>query len=142
MSEESAAPDPVELARQAFAAVNRRDLDALMSLYAPEAVLDMTRTIGFAPEGRAAVRGFIEEWMSSYDELEWMPEELLDLGSGVVFVVVSQTARPVGVTGYVKRRDGWVFVFADGLLSSHTAYFDHEIDEARAAAKRLAQERA
>jgi hypothetical protein len=112
MSEQSMTPDPVDLARQAFAAVNRSDLDALMSLYAPEAVFDMTRTVGFAPQGRAAIRGFIEEWMSSYDEVEWMPDELLDLGSGVVFVVVSQRARPVGVTGYVRRRDGWVFVLS------------------------------
>jgi len=33
-------PDPVELTRRAFVAVNQGDLDAVMSFFAPDAVLD------------------------------------------------------------------------------------------------------
>jgi len=110
MAEESRTPDLVALTWEAFAAVNRRDLDATMPLYAPEAVLDISRTVGVVPQGRAAIRRFIEDWIAAYEEFEYVPEEPVELGNGVVFAVVSQKARPVGVTGYVHQREGWVCV--------------------------------
>jgi len=48
--EESAIPDLVELLRSAFDAANRRDVDALPRLNAPDAVLDVSRTLGVALE--------------------------------------------------------------------------------------------
>jgi hypothetical protein len=41
----------------------------------------------------------------------------------------------------VQQREGWVWVWVDGLITSHTTYPEADIDEARAAAERLAQER-
>src|SRR5271169_224284 len=70
MSEESTTPD-LELLRQALEPLNSCDLDALMGFYAPEAVLDTTRTVGVAFHGRAAIRGLYEDWMGAYEELEW-----------------------------------------------------------------------
>jgi len=61
MPEESTTPDLVELTRGAFEAVNRRDLEALMRFYAPDTLLDTTRTVGVAPRGRAAIRGLLED---------------------------------------------------------------------------------
>jgi len=55
---ESPTPDLVELTHRAFEAVNKRDLDTTMSLDAAGAGFDMTRTTGFDPRGRAAIR----EW--------------------------------------------------------------------------------
>src|SRR5437879_2040702 len=141
MSEESATPDLVDLTHRAFEAVNRRDLDALMRLYAPDSLLDTTRTIGVAPQGRAAIRGLVEDWMGAYEELAWVVEEPLDLGNGVVFAVVSQLGRPVGVTGSVQQREAWLWVWVDGLMASHTTYPEADIDEARADAERLAESR-
>src|SRR5204863_6170763 len=40
MSEESTTPDPVERVRRQFEAANRRDLDAVMSSFAVDAVLE------------------------------------------------------------------------------------------------------
>ena len=40
MSDESKTPDVVELARRRPEASNRRDMNALMSLFAPDAVYD------------------------------------------------------------------------------------------------------
>jgi ketosteroid isomerase-like protein len=40
MPEESTTPDPVELTRLAFEAVNQRDIDAVMGFFAPDAVFD------------------------------------------------------------------------------------------------------
>jgi ketosteroid isomerase-like protein len=128
--------------RGAFDAANRRDLDALLRCYAPDAVMDMTRGMGLAPRGQAAIRSVAEDWLVSYEELEWVAEEPLDLGNGVVFAIVRQRGRPVGITGYVQERGAWVWVWVDGVIASLTTYPEAEIGEARAAAERLAQERA
>jgi ketosteroid isomerase-like protein len=141
MSEESTTPGPVGLVRRVVEAANARELDALMRLYAPNAVLDVTRTIGIAPQGWAAIRGHAEDWMGAFEELELVLEEPLDLGHGVVFTVVYQRGRPsVGTTGYVEQREGCVWVEENGLLVEQTIY--PEVDEGRAAAERLAEERA
>ena len=141
MCEEFTTPDVMELVRGTFDAANRRDFDALMGFYAPNALMDATRTAGIAPRGREAIRGLAEEWVGAYEELEWAAEEPVDLGNGVVFAVVSQKASPVGVTGYVQQREGWIWVRFDDLIASVTIYPEADIDEARAAAERLAAER-
>ncbi len=111
------------------------------TFYAPDALPDTTRTVGVAPRGRAANRGLLEDWIGAYEELEWVREELLDPGSGVVFAVVRQKGRPVGPISYARQREGWVWVLVDGLIASHTTYSANDIDESRAAAERLAHER-
>src|ERR1700730_14591434 len=131
MSDESTTPYLVELFDYAFEAVNRGDLDALMRFYAPDALVDMTRTLGVTLQGRAALRGVVEDWMAAYEEMEWEHDASLDFGHGVLFAVVRQKGRPVGTTGYVQQREGWVWVWVEGLIVSHTIY--HDIDEARAA---------
>jgi ketosteroid isomerase-like protein len=68
MSEESTTPDPVGLTRLAFEAVNQRDIDAVMSFFAPDAVLD-GRAAGGLYEGRVAIRGFLDDWFGSFAEL-------------------------------------------------------------------------
>src|SRR5436305_499521 len=85
MSKESTTPDLVQLMRKAYEPVNRRDrdLDAMMSFYAPDALWE-SPPLGTRFEGRAAIRGFAEDWMSAYEERHAAPEELFDLGSGVV----------------------------------------------------------
>ncbi len=140
MPQESTTPDLVELVRRQFAAVNRGDLDALMSLFAPDVVVDLSQRDLPSFDGVSALRGFLEDWIGSYEELRWEPEKVLNLGNGVVFAVVHQNARPAGSTGYVRQRDGWVWVWAGGLTACMTTYGD--IDQARAAAERLVQERA
>jgi ketosteroid isomerase-like protein len=141
MPEESTTPDLVELARRFFEAGNRRDVDGLMAFCAPDALMDGTRTIIDAWRGRAAIRGLVEDWMGGYAEVEWALEEPVDLGNGVVFARVRQAGRPVGSTGYVRQCEGWVWVWVDDLIASLTFYPEADIDEARAAAERLAEER-
>jgi uncharacterized protein (TIGR02246 family) len=136
MSEESTTPHLVELVRRQFEAGNRRDLDAVTSSFAPDAVLD-GRVVGDHFEGRAAIRSFSEDWFGTYEELEFGLEEVRDDGGGVVFAVVTQNGRPVGSTGHVRQREGWVYVWVGGLIARLTTYGD--IDEGRAAAERLAE---
>ena len=109
-----------------------------MSSFAVDAVLE-GRALGDIYEGQKAIRAFLDGWFGMYDELEFKFEEVHDLGNGVVFAVVVQEARPSGIAGHVRQREGWVYVGVEGLIARITI---SEIDEARAAAERLAHERA
>jgi ketosteroid isomerase-like protein len=137
MSEGSTTPDPVELVRRQCEAANRRDVDAATSSFAPDAVFE-GRALGDVFEGRAAIRSFIEEWFGTYEELVYGLEEVRDLGGGVVFAVVSQDGRLVGSAGRIRQREGWVYLCVGGSIARLTT---SEVDEGRAAAERLAQER-
>ncbi len=136
MSEESTSPDLAELTRVVFEAVNRRDIDAVMSFFAPDALLAGFEVV----EGRAAIRGFLDEWFGYFAELRFEVEEFVVLDDGVVLAVVHQEGRPVGVDGQVHQREGWAIHWsADGLLVRLTT--NNDIGEVRAAVARLAQER-
>jgi ketosteroid isomerase-like protein len=140
-SEESTTPDLVELARDTIACANRGDVDAMMSLFAPDAVWRMT-PLSMDFEGMAGIRGFVEDWLGSYEEYAVQPDEIFDLGNGVTFAVTHQEGRPVGSSDGALVVETWayVFVWVDGKLARLTSYDD--IDEARAAAELLSESRA
>jgi ketosteroid isomerase-like protein len=135
MSEEFTTPDPVELVRKQLEALDRGDLDGVMSSVAEDVVLD-GRADYF--EGRAAIRGFLDDWFRAYEELGFELEEVSHLGGGVVFAVVIQDGRPVGSDGRIRQREGWVYLCVGGSIARLTT---SDVDQARAAAERLAQER-
>ena len=136
MSHESTTPDPVELVRRQFEALNRRDFDGVMSSVAEDGIL--VGRFGDFFEGRAAIRGLVEDWFRPWEELDFELEEVSHLGRGVVFAVVIQEGRPVGGDGHVRQREGWVYLCVGGSIARLTT---SEVDQARAAAERLAQER-
>ena len=137
MAEESTSSAPVEHVRRQFEAGSRRDIDAVMSSFAPDAVFE-GRALGDVFEGEAAIRAFVEGWFGMYEELEFKLEEVHDLGKGVVLAIVLQEARPAGIAGHVEQREGWVYVWEGDLIARLSIY---DIDAARAAAERLAEAR-
>jgi len=139
MPEESATPDVVELTRRSMEAQERGDWDAVMSVFAPHAVWDMSPQRLGTFEGRPAIRGFLEDWRRAYEELAVEVDEVLDFGKGVGMRVITQRGRLAGTASEIRQRSADVYLWVDGLLERVTAYLD--IDEARAAAERLAQER-
>jgi ketosteroid isomerase-like protein len=136
MSEESTTPDLVELARKSIEAGS---IEAVVSFYAPDAVWDASPWGMGVFEGQAAIRAFFEDWAGSYAGLEWAVEEVRDLGNGVTFAVILQKGRVVGSGGSVQLRYASVAEWIHDLIVRNTTYTD--IDEARAAAERLAEER-
>jgi ketosteroid isomerase-like protein len=136
MSQESTTPDLVELVRKQLEALDRRDLDGVMNSVAEDSVLE-GRVENFL-EGRAAIRRFLEDWFRAWEELDFELEEVSDLGGGVVFAVVIQDGRPVGGDGRVRQREGWVYLWVGGSIARLTT---SEVDQARAAAERLAEQR-
>ena len=126
MSEESTTPDLVELVVAFFEAANRRDLEARMSFFAPEAVWDLSPMGIGTFEGRVAIRRFLEDWRSSYEELRYALDEVVDLGNGVVMAVTRQDALPAGGTGGAPLQAMWVYVFiwVDGMVARVIPYSD------------------
>ncbi len=140
MPEQSATPDLVALTRGLWEAASRRDRDAVMGFFGPEAVWETTLV---TLAGAAAIRERLEEWYGAFDELELELEEILDLRNGVTLTVVTQRARPAGSGSsggeYMQRREAFVGVWEQGRVTHATTYLD--LDEARAAAERLSESR-
>jgi ketosteroid isomerase-like protein len=134
MTEESTTPDRVELVRKQVEALDRGDVDGVMRNVTEDVVLDGRVEL---VEGRAAIRGFLVDWFRVYEELNFELEEVSHLGGGVVFAVVIQDGRLVG-GGQLRQREGWVYLCVGGLIARLTT---SDVDEARVAADRLAQER-
>jgi ketosteroid isomerase-like protein len=141
MPEEPTTPDLEEALRRAAAAFVRRDFEAMIALYSPDVVFDGSAFGGEVFEGREAVRGFHEDWAGTFElnEHGWEYEDFRYLGKGVTFGVAPQRGRPTGSSGFVEFRYASVVTWADSLIERITFYLD--IDEARAAAERLAEER-
>jgi ketosteroid isomerase-like protein len=139
MSEESTTPDLVELSRRAIEAAVRGDWDAALSSYGPDSVWD-TSPLGMGTfRGVSAIRRAFEEWFGPYEDAEADIEEIVQFGNGVILAVVRQRGRPAGSSGYVQLRFASVTAFTGGVVARVTPYTD--IDQARAAAERLAEER-
>lgn len=138
MSEESPTPDLVALVNRVREAVNRRDFDAVESFYAPDAVLQGAELAGTF-EGAAAIRGLFEEMTSPHEDFHGEAEEIIDLGHGVSFGVFILTGRPVGSSGEVRFRFASVAIWTNGVIEREMR--NVSIEQARAAAERLAQER-
>ena len=138
MPEKSTTPDLIGLARLLNEAFNRRDWDAVESFFAPDAVTVGVEGIGTF-EGAPAIRGFYEDAASSLDDFHVETQEIIDFGNGVTFAVVLITGHPVGSSGEVEIRYGSVASWTEAVLERFTSYMD--IDQARADAERLAQER-
>ena len=135
MPEESTTPDLVELVRKQVEALNRRDLDGVLSNVTEDVVLDGRFEV---IEGRAAIRDFLDAWFGVYEELDFELEKVSHLGGGVVFAVVSQDGRLVGSAGRIRQREGWVYLCVGGSIARLTT---SDVDHGRAAAEQLAQER-
>jgi ketosteroid isomerase-like protein len=140
MSEDPTAPGVIELTRQAFEAGSRHDLDAILGFHVPDAVWDLSDLALGTFDGVTAIRGFVEDWFATWQDLVLEAEEIVDLGHGVVFAPVLEEGHPTGGGGHVEQQRGWVTLWVKGKIARIVIYLD--IDEARAAAERLAGERA
>jgi ketosteroid isomerase-like protein len=139
----STTPDLEDVLRRSLEAVNRGDFDAALSAWAPDGVLELT-PLGFGlleggpVIGHEAIRKLWEDMRGAFEDFESASEEFHDLGGGVTFGVMVLRGRPRGSDGLVETRAGVVTTWRDGRIARATNYTD--IDEARAAADRLAEE--
>src|SRR5436305_15166248 len=95
MSEESTTPELVELVRHLLHAASRMGGDVFVRFFAPDAVF-LTGVGRF--EGRDAIRGYVEDFNSSYDEQSFTPDDVHDLCNGVVGFSAVVTSRLRGTS--------------------------------------------
>ena len=138
MAEESTTADPVGLTR---ALAEADGVEATMRFFCPGSIYDMSRFGLPVFEGYPAIRSFIEDWYGSYQQADDDLQEIIELGNGVVFAAVRETARPSGSPehAHVHADYSLVIEWTGAKAARVTAYRD--IDEARGAARRLAVER-
>ncbi len=140
MSEESTTPDLVELTRTFYETMDREcDFDALEGFFAPDAVWDLSESHLGIYEGVAAIRDFLVGYWATWKDHHHAIEEILNFGHGVLFVAILEDGCPRGSDGRVQARHLQVFEWVHSEILRISGYTD--IDEARAAAERLAQER-
>jgi len=77
---------------------------------------------------------------ATFEYFERELDETSNLGGGVVLAVSRSRARPVESPAYVAQPEAYVYACEDGQIARMRNYTD--IDEARTAAERLAQETA
>jgi ketosteroid isomerase-like protein len=111
----------------------------MLDVHAPQAVWDLSDAGLGSFEGIEAIRSFLADWFDAFETYEVDVEEAVDLGGGVVFVVVNATGRPVGMDASVEQRRGWAVLWRHTKLVRAASYLD--LDQARTAAERLADER-
>jgi len=113
-----------------------------MRFFGAESIYDMSRTGLPRFEGSAAIRAFLEDWYGAYQQAEDELHEIVDLGHGIVLAAVRERARPLGSPEHAEVNATYALVaeWRDEVAVRVTAYLD--IVEARAAARRLAEERA
>ena len=102
--------------------------------FAPSAVAD-----DYTKRMRAFLDDRILPAEASYEEFRAETEEALDLGCEVTFTVVVARGRVGGGSAEVRFRFASVTIWRAGLIERQTNYTD--VDEGRAAAERLAEER-
>jgi hypothetical protein len=139
MTEEPTTSDLVELTRQSMEAANRGDLHPSATLFAPDAIFDVTSAGLGRFAGVTAIHGYLADWTGAYEKQEMREWEGRHLGNGVVFVVTVFDARPLGSQAQVRERWAFTVIWEKGMISRVVAIRDAEA--ARATAERLAEER-
>jgi ketosteroid isomerase-like protein len=139
MPAKRAAQDVVALTR-AFGEAGG-DVDAEMAFYGRDPVYDLSPMGIGIYEGHAAIRAFLRGWTTSYEKYEEEMQEVVDLGNGVAFASVRESAVPVGSDAQARVHSvyGFAIVWVHGKISRMTAY--PKVDDARTAAALLAEER-
>jgi ketosteroid isomerase-like protein len=138
MPEEPTTPDLLELSRRAVEADSFDEWAMLAEqVYAPNAVWDVGMVGSL--EGFAAIRAFVRDYWLMWDDHHHYVEENVDLGHGVFCMAIREHGRMKGSDADLEAKWASVSLVVEGRVVRQTTYSD--LDEARAAAERLAQER-
>jgi len=138
MPHKSTTPDLVEIVASLFEAASRGDWSAVVAPYAADVIWESEDGITSAL-GARAVRAFWEEWAGTFEDLVIEVESIVDLGGGIVYAVYRQQGRMAGSSAPLTASGVLVYEWQDGTIVRVLARAD--VDEARATAERLAEER-
>jgi ketosteroid isomerase-like protein len=118
------APSNADVVRANSEAFSRRDIDAMMDFFAPDAVVRDRRSVGWGDfEGRDAVRAYYE---GLFDNTEELFEDLTVATDGGDVVVAScrASARLIGVPDVMTFDYALKVTVADGAIQALEIYED------------------
>ena len=115
---------------QGFEAVNRGDLDLLLTVYREDVTTCFDAAGAFIPvdlagehRGRDGFRRLFENWQAAWENLRLEPRELIDAGDRLIVTVdITGTGRLSGVPTTLRYVD--VYTLRDGLISRHEMFND------------------
>ncbi len=117
----------VEQLRGSYEALNRRDIDGTMAVLDPDAKWvehsDMPEAGSY--EGRETIRGFLEQFLDSWDEFEQQIEEVhTEHDCVLLFIRLTASGRGSGID--VQSRYAHLWVMREGRGVRVDAYYDRE----------------
>ena len=119
MSQENA-----ERVRRGFAAYNRRDLDGVLEHWAPDAVVDWSRSRGFDAgvfRGHGEIRAFWQQFLDAFHEIRFEIDDPLEVEEGLF--LVENVAYLRGRDGIeLQARSALLIRVRDGETTSLTLY--------------------
>ena len=113
----------IEKVKEGFAAHNRGDLDAMVELYAPDAVFE-TLLLG-THHGNESIRLIYEENQKTLAGYNVVPVELIDGGDKVVAVAQAVGRGPASDIA-IDEPFAFVFTIKDGRVTREQAFRNKE----------------
>ena len=115
----------IDLVRRGFDSINRGDIDAVLEATASDFVMDWSNSIGPAKgiyRGEDQVRGVWTSYLEAFDQLQWDPQEFIDVDESRLIVVnrVRTRGRGSGVT--VDAIGAQLWTIHDGEAQSVELY--------------------
>ena len=119
------AQENVELVRRLTDAYNRRDLDAMLAEWAPDAVVDWSNARSFDAgvyRGRDEIRAFIERFLVAWDEVRTeFVDDPVEVAEGLL--IAENVAYMRGRDGIeVEARSAWLITIRNGEQTSLTLF--------------------
>jgi ketosteroid isomerase-like protein len=117
----------VELARRCIDAYNRRDIEAMRTLDAPDLELDFSASLGVEAgiyRGFDACLRLWANYFDAFDEIHIEPEAYLDVGDSVVIPNTSRSRGRAGIE--VLARSTFVFTFDGDQLTRICLYQEEQ----------------
>jgi ketosteroid isomerase-like protein len=117
----------VEIARESFEAVSRRDVDAFLSSLHPDVEWDDSE--GFPGlqgvyRGRAGVRSWLEAFSEAWESFHGEVEQITEVSDGRVLSQVVGTARG-RASGVETELRAWFLIWiADGKITKRQVFLD------------------
>jgi uncharacterized protein len=114
----------VQLVRQVFDAINRRDVQAVLDAYHPDADMSsLTSELvqGKAYRGHSGIREYFSSFADVWEELRLEPDDIRDLGDRIL-VTGRWSSIGRGSGAEVESPAAWLFAIKDGKIVFSRAY--------------------
>jgi len=121
----------VEVFKRAVAAYNRRDIDAFLEMFDPEAEWHSLTQVMFGGEesvyrGHRGIREGVEDMDEALAELQVECSEIRDLGEGIIVVIGHVRGRGRASQAEVESPINWVVEFRGARVTRMRDYLDPE----------------